>query len=272
MVTHSTSTHSGNTSVTGLRRGRLFQRQSGHTLMIALDRPLLAGPSHHAENAEALLARFAQAPAEALLLSPGLTELAAHHLNHAEAPRIVTRIDYPLVADFAYRGSEAHQMICRPERAASLGADAVVMCLVAGYQSIDTHAANLRAVAEAAESCARIGLPLIVEAVLWGQCQPDPRDVSELSRICRIAAELGADIIKTQPPATTEGMAEIVESCPVPVTALGGSSLSPEAAAELARSAIAGGARGLIFGRNIWERDNALEVCEQLARIVHHAP
>lgn len=256
-------------SATKLRMGRLFKRESGRTLMIAMDRTLLAGPSQYAKDADAWIANFAQAPAEALLLSPGLTSLAAKHLNHAEAPRIVTRIDYPLVADFAYHGAEAHQMICTPERAASLGADAVVMCLVAGYGDIATHATNLKAVSDTAESCTKLGLPLIVEAVLWGKRLNDKRDTTELARICRIAAELGADMVKTQPPRDTKGMAEIVQSCPVPVAALGGSSLSSREANELAHMSISGGAHGLIFGRNIWDRENPLEICAQLSHIVH---
>lgn len=257
--------------ITKLRTDRLFRRDSGRTLMVAMDRTLLAGPGKYAENADTWLAGFAQAPAEALLLSPGLTGIAAKHLGNSTAPRIVTRIDYPLVGDFAYHDAEAHQMICTPDRAANMGADAVVMCLIAGYEDVTTHAANLKAVADTADACARIGLPLIVEAVLWGKRHKDKRDVTELARICRIAAELGADIIKTQPPGTVAEMADIVASCPVPVTALGGSSLSAKAAGELAHMAVKGGASGLVFGRNIWERPDAQAVCQQLSDIVHSA-
>ncbi|WP_157973651.1 class I fructose-bisphosphate aldolase [Tropicimonas sp. IMCC34043] len=258
-------------TASALRTGRLFRRDTGRTLMVALDRTLLAGPCPHAEDAAALVARFADSPVEALLLSPGLTRLAAGALGHATAPRIVTRIDYPLVADFAYHGAERHEMICTPEAAAALGADAVVMCLVSGYADVHTHGANLRAVGKAAESCARIGLPLVVEAVLWGERHDDPRDAEALARICRIAAELGADVVKTQPPATVEGLRLVVEACPVPVTALGGAATDADAAARLAELAIDGGARGLVFGRNIWARPEAQAFCATLSDLVHRS-
>lgn len=192
-----------------LRTGRFFQRESGATLMLAFDRTLLAGPCPHAGNAAVVLREFSSAPVEAILLSPGLTSLAAGFFNSASAPRIVTRIDFPVVADFAYHGEESHQMICTPEHAARLGADAVVMCLVSGYHAAENWTRNLHAVSEAADACARLGLPLIVEAVLWGGRHEDPREAEALARVCRIAAELGADIIKTQSPESKRTCAQL---------------------------------------------------------------
>jgi DhnA family fructose-bisphosphate aldolase class Ia len=64
----------------------------------------------------------------------------------------------------------------------------------------------------------------------------------------RIAAELGADAIKTF---NTVDFAAVTGSCPVPVLGLGAEQLPTQAdALELAASEVRNGARGVVFGRN----------------------
>ena len=67
---------------------------------------------------------------------------------------------------------------------------------------------------------------------------------------CRIVAELGVDLVKTFH--TGDRFAEVTRSTPVPVLALGAKKLPREAdALRLAATAVADGARGVVFGRNL---------------------
>ncbi len=85
-----------------------------------------------------------------------------------------------------------------------------------------------------------------------------------------MAAELGADAVKTEYTGDPETMAEVAEGCPVPVLTLGGAKgASEEAVVEAARGAIEGGARGIIFGRNVWQAEDPAKMSALLRETVH---
>jgi class I fructose-bisphosphate aldolase len=251
------------------RLGRLFNRRSQRSFMVAFDRTLLEGPCAHGVDARAALEKIVDAGPEAVLIGPGLIKQAGDLFGFSGAPAIVARIDLPLVAEFRVGGEELYEAAIDPHLAAAMGADAAVMCLIDGYDDPQNFARNLDAVRVAVESCHTIGLPLIVEAVLWGQQTKDQMDAAKLARICRIAGELGADLIKTQYPGTPEGMRLITDGSPVPVMVLGGKATDNKAVETFTQGAIAGGARGIIYGRNVWQRDDVAGMAKTLRDLVH---
>ncbi len=61
-------------------------------------------------------------------------------------------------------------------------------------------------------------------------------------------------MIKTDYAGDPDSMQRIVDNCPVPIVVLGGSRCSSEEQAlEVIRGAIAGGAAGVLFGRNVFQ-------------------
>ncbi len=101
----------------------------------------------------------------------------------------------------------------------------------------------------------------------------DKSDPQILGMYCRIAAEIGADLVKCIYPGSTQAMAQVIDGCPAPVLVAGGSrAASTQDAYQRAESAIAAGAAGLVFGRNIYEcADPALEL-ERYRQIVQSPP
>jgi DhnA family fructose-bisphosphate aldolase class Ia len=132
---------------------------------------------------------------------------------------------------------------------------------------------NVRAVANAAEESHRLGLPLIVEATLWGSRITDRKDADLLAFACRTAAELGAAAVKTEWCGDRASMADIITGTPVPVFVLGGAKApTPEPLLADTREAIAAGARGVAYGRNVWQADDPSAVASELRKIIHGAP
>ncbi len=149
----------------------------------------------------------------------------------------------------------------------------MMMYLIQGPEEGVMFADNARAVARAASEAHEVGLPLIVEATLWGSRISEKKDPDLLAYGCRIAAELGADAIKTEYTGDPETMAEVVEGCPVPVLTLGGAKgSSEEDVVEAARGAIEGGAKGIVFGRNVWQADDPVKMSASLRETVHGVP
>lgn len=82
----------------------------------------------------------------------------------------------------------------------------------------------------------------------------NPHEYIELVTHCvRIAAELGADIIKTAFPGSAEGVEAIVAaSLGVPILIAGGSPVESNLAIEKASTSVQHGAKGVAFGRQLF--------------------
>ena len=252
-----------------LRLARLFGRDGGNALVIAIDHGLNFGNIAGADDAVALVERTAAAEPDGVLIAPGLLARAGHLLAHRGGPSVLVRTDFIVLDKRLERYGDLHRVLCTPAEAVRLGADAVVQYLVFGVRDGQTFADNIESIARTAAAAHAVGLPLVAEVVLWGSEVEDRDDADLLAFGCRMAAEAGADAIKTQYPGTAEGMARIVEGCPVPVLVLGGAKTDDlESLLEGTRDAVAAGARGLVYGRNIWQADDPALVARRLREIV----
>jgi DhnA family fructose-bisphosphate aldolase class Ia len=256
-------------SGTSVRLGRLRDKESRRSFMVAFDRTLSMGPEPFAEDSEATITTIAANGADAILLSPGLIKQHGHLLAYRGAPAIVCRIDFPFIDPADGRHGDEFRLIASVEEAAGLGADAVVMFHILGHRGTGAGADNVAAIGRVAQEARRVGIPLIVEAVAWGPDVADPRDQQLVAAATRIAAELGADAVKTEYTGSVEGMRAVIESCPIPVFVLGGPMVDLPALLESTEDALAAGASGVIYGRNVWQRANCAEVAAALTAVVH---
>jgi DhnA family fructose-bisphosphate aldolase class Ia len=88
----------------------------------------------------------------------------------------------------------------------------------------------------------------------------------------RVAAEIGADFVKTKYSGDPTTYAEILNECQVPVLVAGGSRLgSTDEVLAFGRDCITAGAAGLIFGRNIFAFDKPDAIFNDLYVVVHDA-
>jgi len=92
------------------------------------------------------------------------------------------------------------------------------------------------------------------------------RDVRYLGLSCRIAAELGAHIVKTY---FCDDFEQLIESCPIPVIIAGGKKTPEMEALELAHNAVTHGAVGVDMGRNIFQSDSPVGMIKAVRAIVH---
>lgn len=93
------------------------------------------------------------------------------------------------------------------------------------------------------------------------------RDARYLGLACRVAAELGAHIVKTY---YCEDFEKVVEGCPVPVIIAGGKKLSNEKEVlRLTFNAVKSGATGVDMGRNIWQSDYPVAMIQAVRSVVH---
>jgi fructose-bisphosphate aldolase/2-amino-3,7-dideoxy-D-threo-hept-6-ulosonate synthase len=77
--------------------------------------------------------------------------------------------------------------------------------------------------------------------------------VDHVKLAARVAAELGADIVKTVYTGDPESFREVTRGCPVPVVVAGGSKTDVQSTFELIEGAMLGGAAGISIGRNAFQ-------------------
>ena len=253
-----------------LKLGRLFDQRSGRSFITAYDHGgVLRVPPEAGKPLEVLKKIVAGEP-DGVLLSPGMLKQGAELFAFRGAPVPILRADWTVLDERMKDLGEQYRVLCSPGDALAAGAGAMVMYLIMGPEEGTMFADNVQAISEAAAEARAVGIPFIVEATLWGSRMEDQKDPELLAYCCRIAAELGADAVKTEYTGDPASMAGVVDACPVPVLTLGGAKGgSEEDVIEAARGAIQGGARGLIFGRNVWQADDPVKMAADLREAVH---
>lgn len=240
-----------------IRLNRILQDGGRGALVVAFDHALVLGPIPGTEDAIGQVGRFADAGVDAVLLNLGLLRQCCGAFRPGHTPAIIARIDWTTVwTSLAEGGSgELHScMLAKPEEALRAGADAVLTYMVVGTGDADFESKEIARNALVARECERAGIPLIVETLARGKNVVNPADPKWLNLHTRIAAELGADMIKTDYAGNVEAMRSVVATCPIPILVLGGSRNA--AALDVVRGAVAAGAAGVFFGRNVFQSDD----------------
>ncbi|STQ09107.1 aldolase [Enterobacter cloacae] len=93
------------------------------------------------------------------------------------------------------------------------------------------------------------------------------RDARYFSLASRIAAEMGAQFVKTY--YVDEGFEKVTASCPVPIVIAGGKKLPEHEALEMCWRAIDQGASGVDMGRNIFQSSAPLAMLKAVKKVVH---
>ena len=249
-----------------IRLARLFDG-GGDAVVVAIDHGLYNGPRPGFEDLSSVVGRLGNA--DAILLSPGMVPHVRSVFEHRGAPAMILRLNWgtQYATQWAYHESRSVPMISAAG-AVALGADIVLvgMSIKTGSEAVDAE--NVAQVAACVAQKREAGVPIVGEVYPAGHEDVAPEERHEQISIgCRIAAELGADLVKTFH--TGERFSEIVRSTPVPILALGSKKLPREVdALELAATAVRDGARGVVFGRNVIGARDPERFLEALQEVV----
>ena len=245
--------------MTTRRMNRIF-RQDGRTLIVALDHGLIDGPTRGLERPGATIAKVAAGGADAILTSYGVARRFAAEL----APLgLILRVDGGATSLGGGGGQGA--LFFGVEEALRLGADAVA---VSAFPGSPVEVESLERLAHVITVAHSWGLPVMAEMVPGGfDSPPDKRTPHAIALAVRVAAELGADFVKTP---YVAGFEAVIAGSYAPVVVLGGAKRGNEEAmlADI-RAAIAAGGVGVAIGRNIFQAEDPTAMTAAVAGIVH---
>ncbi|MDB4349516.1 3-hydroxy-5-phosphonooxypentane-2,4-dione thiolase [Omnitrophica bacterium] len=114
--------------------------------------------------------------------------------------------------------------------------------------------------------CEDYGIPVMAVTAVGKEMKK--REARYLALSCRIAAELGARVVKTY--WCEKDFDKVVNGCPVPVVMAGGPKCESELGVlDFVHDGIKKGAIGINLGRNVWQNSHPVAIAKALYAIVH---
>lgn len=236
------------------RFSKIIRPADGRCLMLAVDHGYFLGPTERLEDPRKTVAPLLPY-ADSLMLTRGVLR------NCVPAER-----DVPIVLRVSGGTSIIGEDLSKEaittsiDEAIRLNASCLALSIFVGSKYEHQTLASLGRLVDEGE---KYGIPVLAVTAVGKEMG---RDARYLGLACRVAAELGAHIVKTY---YCENFEQVVESCPVPLVVAGGKKLPEMDALRLAHDSVTHGAAGVDMGRNIWQSDYPVPMIKAVKAIVH---
>jgi len=239
-------------------KNRLAQviKSDGHCLFMPIDHGYFQGPTRKlekpGETVEPLLPYC-----DALFVTRGVLRSS---IDPEKSKPIILRVSggtSVIGKDLANEG-----ITTSIEDAIRLNVSAVGISIFVGSDYERESLLNLSKLVNEGEA---YGIPVMAVTAVGKELER--RDARYLALSCRIAAELGAKIVKTY---WCKDFEKVVDGCPVPVVMAGGPKTETEREVfEFVHDGLQKGAIGVNLGRNVWQNDYPVAMIRALRFIIH---
>ncbi len=241
------------------RMARIFRKETGKTVMLALDHGMALGPMRGLEDPRAVISTLGP-HADSIMLTKGI-------LSQCTDPALKAGIVLRVSGGATIAGPDitAERITTCVEEALRLSVDAVATSI---YVGTPNEFATIESLARLADECHRWDLVLLGVTAM-GKDREKQFDPRHLGLAVRVAAEMGADIIKTY--YCGDGFEKVIGAAAgLPVVIAGGPQMESNLKVlETAEAAIRLGAHGVDMGRNVWQADNPTAMIGALGAIIH---
>ena len=256
------------------RLARLLRGPGGRAACLAFDHGAQLGPIAGTEDAAGVVSAAVAARLDGIILSPGIAVRHADLLCGIDRPSVILRLDQTSMwrVGTAHGYSSGHSRgIASVEEAVQIGADAVLCYFFTCHTEPDLETRSIEFAAECAQAARRWGVPLIMEPMAArGGLVDDPLDVDVIAMNCRMASEIGADAVKTDFSGDARSFRRVVETAGCPVLGAGGPRMdSDDDVLDTIGALLDSGARGILFGRNLFQSKDPLALMRQARDLIH---
>lgn len=236
------------------RLARIFNPQDNKTVMLAFDHGYFQGPTTGLERIDINIAPLFE------------------HTDVLMCTRGILRAQVPVTTNkpVVLRASGANSILTElSNEAVAVAMDDAVRLNVAAvaaqvYIGTGHEHQSIKNIIKMVDAGMRVGMPVMA---VTGVGKDMARDQRYFSLASRIAAEMGANIIKTY--FVEEGFERITAGCPVPIVIAGGKKLPENEALDMCFRAIDQGASGVDMGRNIFQSENPVAMMKAIRAVVH---
>jgi putative autoinducer-2 (AI-2) aldolase len=239
-------------------KNRLAQviKSDGHCFFLAMDHGYFLGPTSKLEKPGQMVAPLLPY-VDALFVTRGVLRSAIDPQNTKPIILRVSGGTSVIGEDLANEG-----VTTSVEEMVRLNVSAVGLSIFVGSQYEHQTLMNL---ARLVNECEAYGIPVMAVTAVGKELEK--RDARYLALACRIAAELGARVVKTY---WCENFEKVAESCPVPVVMAGGPKCETQLEVlEFVYDGMQRGAIGVNLGRNVWQDDHPVAMARALQAVIH---
>lgn len=260
-----------------IRLGRLLSND-GRAVVVAASHGVMSGPPAGLRTTAEMRSVFDQlGDADGVMVAPGMLPLLEDFYVGRGRPAPVLHLDWKNHNRRIYtpgedgRGEGVLAQLATLEEVAAAGIDAVMTYLYVGQRDSRLERDEIERNARIVRDAARVGVGVIIEPrsalEAEGREHVSP-DV--LSLYCRIAADIGADLVKVIWNGSVEGFTPVVQSCHAPVLVAGGpGGDDARSTLRLAYDSVNAGAAGVMFGRRVFRAPRPAAVLAGLRGVVH---
>ncbi len=237
------------------RLAQLIQ-PDGHVLFLPVDHGYFQGPTTRLEEPRKTIEPLL-AYADALFITRGVLRSSVDPDNTRPVILRVSGGTSVIGKDLANEG-----LTTSMEEAIRLNVSAVGISVFVGTDYEKESLLNLSRLVDEGE---RYGIPVMAVTAVGKELEK--RDARYLALASRIAAELGARVVKTY---WCEDFDRVSGGCPVPVVMAGGPQVDTEMEVfEFVHDGMQKGAIGINLGRNVWKNDYPVPMIKALRAIIH---
>lgn len=236
------------------RLSRIFRAQSGRTVMLAVDHGYFQGPTSGLERMDVNIVPLTPY-ADALMLTRGA--LRSMMPSTFERGIVMRASGGPSVL----RELSNEQIAVDMEDGIRMNVAAMAVQVFIGGEGETQSIYNMTRMVDAGY---RYGIPVLGVTAVGKNMT---RDARYFRLACRMAAELGANIVKTY--YVEEDFETVTASCPVPIVMAGGKKLPELDALTMAYKAVSEGASGVDMGRNIFQSEAPVAMIQAVGKVVH---
>ncbi len=258
------------------RMNRMFT--NGRCLDVALDHGVCNEPGflNGLEDMPAVVDALIHARPDAIQMAYGQSDLLQSR-PEKDKPALVMRIDMGNPYN-AQRHRVMWSLLQNADEpiigALEMDAACVVVNLFMLPDEPDLFRQCVENISRVRAACQRYGMPLMIEPLVMlpndvrGGYQVDG-DAEKIITLVRLASEMGADIIKADPTTNPEDFHKVVQAARVPVLVRGGGKDDLKVVLNKSSALLKTGAKGLVYGRNIYQHANPKAVVNALMALIH---
>ena len=236
------------------RLARIFNPQSGRTVMLAIDHGYFLGPTSGLERVDVNIVPLVPY-ADALMLTRGILRA---NIPAAFTGGVVMRAS----GGPSIRKELSNELLAVDiEDAIRMNVCAMAVQVYVGGEFETQTVHNMTRMVDMGN---RYGIPTLGVTAVGKDMVRDAQYFRLATRIC---AELGAQFVKTY--YVDQGFETVTASCPVPIVMAGGKKLPELEALTMAYRAINEGAAGVDMGRNIFQSDAPAAIIQAVRAVVH---
>jgi 3-hydroxy-5-phosphonooxypentane-2,4-dione thiolase len=236
------------------RLSKIIKPNDGRCVMLAVDHGYFLGPTEKLEDPKKTIKPLLHY-ADSIMLTRGILRTSVPPQNNIP---IVLRVSGG--SSIIGEDLSKEDIVTSIEEAIKLNASCLALSIFVGSKYENQTLTNLSKLVDEGE---RYGIPVLAVTAVGKEMA---RDARYLGLSCRIAAELGAHVVKTY---YCKDFTKVVESCPIPIIIAGGKKITERDALQLTFDAINDGASGVDMGRNIWQSEQPIAMIKAVKSIVH---